>query len=497
MGRIMVTAARLSSSERQFFKRFTDAMLANPFGEETPWLKALLPHSTASKQLPQVHFLKRLQPTLDKRLTKLDERGLIQLRDFLGSDRELMVFAYLLQIYLRFVDDLDALILHQMEAGDRPVAVSFANRLLGQLEKRGFSDDESVRYFELFFQLRRAYHFIAHDLAGNSSSMKQLRKNLWSNVFTHDLPVYHRRLWDRMEDFSTLLLGETGTGKGAAAAAMGRAGPIAFDRQKGRFVDSFSAIFVAANLSQFSEELIESELFGHRKGAFTGAVDHYQGLFAQCSPQGVLFLDEIGDLSTHVQIKLLQVLQERIYSPVGSHTHERFSGRIIAATNHSLDTLRTKGKFRDDFYYRLCSDVIILPSLRQRVAESSSELETLVAHLIRRLIGRAETNIAGIILETLEQDLPSDYPWPGNVRELEQAIRRIMLTGHYYGDTRATADTEETDLMQILQSDHLDIRALTERYCQALYQRFGTFEAVAQRTQLDRRTVKKYVSRQP
>src|SRR5256885_4529537 len=143
-----------------------------------------------------------------------------------------------------------------------------------------------------------------------------------------------------MEEFSTLLLGETGTGKGTAAAAIGRSGFIPYDDKQHRFAESFTRSFVALNLSQHPETLIESELFGHRKGAFTGAVEAHEGIFARCSPHGAIFLDEIGDVSTPVQIKLLQVVEDRTFSPVGSHERQRFRGRVISATHKPLHELR-------------------------------------------------------------------------------------------------------------------------------------------------------------
>ena len=192
-------------------------------------------------------------------------------------------------------------------------------------------------------------------LAGECDSMRRLRRALWDNAFTHDMRGYEAGLWNRMEDFSTLLVGETGTGKGAAAAAIGRSEFIPYVSKTRRFAVNFAASFISINLSQFPETLIESELFGHRKGAFTGAVEHHAGLFERCSAHGALFLDEIGEVSIPVQIKLLHVLQDRSFTSLGSHERKRFAGRVIAATNRPLDELRATGQFRDDFYYRLCS----------------------------------------------------------------------------------------------------------------------------------------------
>src|SRR5437867_3378731 len=250
--------------------------------------------------------------------------------------------------------------------------------------------------------------------------MRKLREALWNNVFTHNLRGYEAALWNRMEDFSTLLLGETGTGKGAAAAAIGRSAFIAYLPGERRFAANFAESFIAINLSQFPEALIESELFGHRKGAFTGAIDHHAGVLERCSAHGALFLDEIGEVSTPVQIKLLQVLQERIFTPLGGHERRRFSGRVIAATNRPLAHLRREGRFRDDFFYRLCSDVIEVPTLRQRITESTGELELLVRLLVERIAGTPDSALVAEVLEALENGLPHDYGWPGNVRELEQ-----------------------------------------------------------------------------
>ena len=284
-----------------------------------------------------------------------------------------------------------------MKNGDAPAASIFLIRRWPNCATFGFTDADRLRYFAIFYQLRRAYYFIRTGLVGNSPSMKALRKHLWNCVFTHDMSWFESHLWDRMEDFSILLLGETGTGKGSAAAAIGRSGFIPFDPDKKCFTESFTRNFVAINLSQYSEGVLESELFGHKKGAFTGAVDNHEGLFSRCAPHGVIFLDEIGDVGVPVQIKLLQVLQERVFFPVGSHEAKRFSGRIIAATNRQLDDLRQSGKFRDDLYFRLCSDEVVLPPLRLRLGEDPRELDLLIDSILSRLYGESTTARIAIV----------------------------------------------------------------------------------------------------
>jgi transcriptional regulator with GAF, ATPase, and Fis domain len=254
---------------------------------------------------------------------------------------------------------------------------------------------------------------------------------------------------------------------------------------------------VAANLSQYPESIIESELFGHRKGAFTGAIDHHQGLFERLSNYGALFLDEIGEVSVPIQIKLLTVIQERRFSPVGSHEQLRFDGRVIAATNRSMAQLRESSAFRDDFLYRLCSDVIEVPPLRRRLQEHPPELETLVALLITRTTGSDAPGLTDMVVSSLRDTLADDYPWPGNVRELEQAVRRILLNGRYEGVIAAGADDEDELLAASLRDGSVTATELLSRYCRALYARWGSYEQVARHIELDRRTVKKYIQRVP
>ena len=421
----------LNSEQRNFFSLVVKSIYMNPFCDER--LDVLCQIS------PKFLQDRTIAPALNKHISRLDDLGYNSMQHFKEEDGRIMMQVYLYQEFVRFGRDFEKLILNQMQQRKKSLTVPFSQKLIARLRTRGLTDEESVRYFALLYQLHRSYHLISRALIGDCPSMKQLRLALWNNVFTYDVGLYDQHLWDRMEDFSTLLLGETGTGKGSAASAIGCSGFIPFDSQKGQFIHNFMETFITINLSQYPESLIESELFGHRKGAFTGAVENHEGMFDRCSAHGALFLDEIGDITIPVQIKLLQVLQERTFSPVGSHKLKRFEGRVIAATNRSIEELRREGNFRDDFFYRLCSDVIVVPSLRQRIEESPSELEQMVNLLIMRITGEESKSLADIVLETLKKDLPPDYQWPGNVRELGQAIRRILLTQHYEGDISVTS----------------------------------------------------------
>ena len=490
----MKSNKRISQEDKNFFSLVVKAIFTNPFSDERG---RVVEQAISEKSDPNDHVLKGLLPEIDRRLSSLEQKGLKTIAGFSAEDRDLIKYVFLLKSFLGFVREIDDLIERQWKEGAKPIKAPFAQNMLRDLNRKGFVDEESLHYIALFYQLRRAFYFIEKSLMGDSPSMKELRLSLWNNVFTYDIGTYDRHLFHRMEDFSTFLLGETGTGKGSAAAAIGRSGYIPFDPESGSFASNFTETFVAINLSQFPDSLIESEIFGHRKGAFTGAIDNHKGVLELCSSHGSLFLDEIGDVSVPVQIKLLQVLQERTFTPVGSHAKLRFEGRVIAATNRPIEELRKEGNFRDDFYYRLCSDVITVPTLRQRIQEMPSELEQLVDSLISRMTGQESEELTQKVLETFKRDLPPEYPWPGNVRELEQAVRRILISRHYGGDINREKPRTEEELLAKIRSGSLEASELMSGYCQLLYQRHGTYEEVARRTQLDRRTVKKYLTQPP
>ncbi len=487
--------ARLDASEKDFFRLISRAAFSNPFGEERGELDGAI---TGERDGTAPGVLEKISRELDQRVRKLEKSNRASIRPFSGKDRELCATAFLFQAFHIHTENFDKLIREQIAAGDVSCRVPFAAEAVSLIIRRGFSEEDALRYFAFFFQLRRAFYFIRDSLAGSCPCIRRLREKLWNNIFTSNMQWYENLLWNRMEDFSTLLLGETGTGKGASAVSIGRSGYIPFDGKAQRFKESFMKTFISLNLSQYPETLIESELFGHRKGAFTGAIDRHEGIFSRCSPYGAIFLDEIGEISIPVQIKLLQVLQDRSFSPVGGHERARFEGRVIAATNQSIDELREKKLFRDDFYYRLCSDVIVVPPLRQRIAENPEELDTLLDHTLLRMTGMPSPELRDFVGSAIRKNVPADYAWPGNVRELEQAVRRVLLTGRYSAETAAHGDDLRTNIVRGIHGHAYEADGLLADYCTFLYRSFGSYEEVARRLKLDRRTVKKYIlSRQP
>jgi len=480
---------RLKASEREFFASLERVVYGNPFSDEREQtIQRLVPGATSGQLARDREALPRLvAPRLREHATAADVQRLAE------EDRRLVRVGFLYVCYHHHVPQLDELIARQVASHESPPVDRIAASVITELAGCGFDEEVALHYLAFFYQLRRAYYFIL-PLTGQCESMRQLRRDLWGNIFTHDMRSYRDGLWNRMEDFSTLLLGETGTGKGEAAAAIGRSEYIPYRPEKRRFATNFTDSFISINLSQFPESIIESELFGHRKGSFTGAIDNHVGVFETCDAHGALFLDEIGEVSPPVQIKLLRVLQDRTFTSLGSHEPRRFAGRLIAATNRSWTELRAHGRFRDDFYYRLCSDVIRVPTLRQRIAESPSELENLVRVVVARIAGAQQTDLVSIALEAIRRDLPRDYNWPGNVRELEQAVRRIILTGRYSLDVVATSANHEQEFSDLARSGQLSAQQLLGRYCAMLYRQLGTYAEVAARTGLDRRTARKHIT---
>lgn len=469
----------------------SQAAFANPFSQQRAEINRKI--SGTEKIGPRHKILPQVITEVTRRLKKLDTNSNLKVKDFVASDQLLMERVFLFDIYHRYLEKFNELIQKQIKSDGRSVTVDFAEAALDLLRSRGFDNDRAKKYFALYYQIRRAFHFIEKGLIGKGPLMVSLRMDLWNNIFTYDIFDYDRFLWDKMEDFSVILLGPTGCGKGTAAAALGRSCFIPFNDKSSKFVESFTRIFIPINLSQFPETLVESELFGHTKGSFTGAVNSHDGLFALCGKHGSIFLDEIGEIGQHIQIKLLQVLQERVFSPVGSHKKLEFHGRVIAATNSSIDKLRQEGKFRDDFYYRLCSDCVVVPSLKERIRQCPDELYELISHTVKRVTGYNAEKLVETSIEIINKNLGKNYPWPGNVRELEQCIRRIIVKQDCQGDTSIDNADMLKQFLNKIEAGQLDAMQVLEAYCAILYKRFNNYQQVAKVTGLDRRTVKKYI----
>ena len=245
-------------------------------------------------------------------------------------------------------------------------------------------------------KIARATTQAFHGIVGTSAEMRKLSG-----------------LLDRIKGSGATILisGENGTGKELVAKAVHRMSKRADKR------------FVATNCSAFNDNLLESELFGHRRGSFTGAVSDKPGLF-EVADGGTFFLDEVGDMSPALQVKLLRVLQEGVFMPVGATEPRKVDVRIIAATNRDLGGMVKSGAFREDLYYRLHVVAVRVPPLRER----RDDIPLLCEHFMAKLSERDGTSK---VLSQRALDRLMTHEWPGNVRELENEIERLwVLSGH-------------------------------------------------------------------
>lgn len=259
--------------------------------------------------------------------------------------------------------------------------------IIGGLET--FRDVSQSRWMRE--ELQRQYGYT--NIVGRSEAMKQVYETLASLVST---------------DTTVLIQGESGTGKELIARA------LHFHGQRK------DKSFVAVNCSALPETLLESELFGHAKGAFTGAIRNHLGKF-ELANGGTLFLDEIGEISQAIQVKLLRVLEEREFQRVGENRNIKVDIRLITATNKDLYKRMLEGSFRDDLYYRLSVFPLHLPPLRERI----EDVPLLVGHLINKFNKQMGRDIQGIADEVLE--ILEGYAWPGNIRELANAIEHSFV----------------------------------------------------------------------
>jgi len=407
-------------------------------------------------------------------------------------------------LYYRYQDRLHQRHLMPRDGGAAPVAF-FAE--FAREARELFVSERPEHLMALAFQFRRAFHYIFRHILGGSDAAGRVRAAIWQSIFTHDMARYRRRLHARMHDIATLVTGPSGTGKELAARAIGLSRYIPFNPSTGRFAEDFRTTYQALNLSALSPTLIESELFGHRKGAFTGAFADRLGYLDGRSSLYTVLLDEIGEVDVAIQVKLLRVLESRTFQRLGDSQPREFHGKVIAATNRDLAEEIRAGRFRTDLYYRLCSDLVRLPPLAEQLRGDPQELNDLVSLLVGRLltggdpgaVAVADPDAAALTAEVMgciERDLGLDYTWPGNIRELEQCVRNVLVRRSYRpAGLLSRAASARDQLARDVQEGALSADDLLDGYATLVYSQTGSYEQAARRLGLDRRTVKRRVDR--
>lgn len=428
--------------------------------------------------------LEALTEELAARLRRHAESGTAGAEE-LALYRELTLF----QLYNRAIAPLDELV--ASDATRRVPAYRELKRAFDEafaVDVRAHPGFDAAHWFAGCFQLRRAFFHIFRFIVGSSRASARLRGAIWEAIFTADAGRYRRALVLRMRDVPTLVLGETGTGKELVARAIGLSGFVPFVEERLQFAGDPNAAFLPLHLAAQAPTLVESALFGHKKGAFTGALDDRDGVFAACPPWGAVFLDEVGELDLGLQTKLLRVLETRDFAPLGTHQGGQFRGRLIAATNRDLPREVEAGRFRSDMYFRLAGVLVHTPPLRARLDDDADELPLLVRFLARQIAGLDDGDaVADAALAALAA-MPAGYRWPGNVRELAQQVRAVLVHGAL--DAAALARPAPADWLERARAGSLVVDELITGYVRHVHAQVGSYDGTARKIGLDRRTVK-------
>ena len=442
-------------------------------------------------------------------ISKLLEPVAEQIRDELAAgvdftEEQIVLYETLIHylVFDRYRDDFWNLITvdpqgNRTECADawKRFSADIEYYMAGQKEKFSFAIlGQPEHLFAVCFQICRLFHYVFFWIVGSSPAAAKLRATIWQSVLTHNLRRYAVSLYRCVGDIPTLITGPSGTGKELVARAIAMSQYIPFDARKGEFVENYSESYFAVNLAAMSPTLIESELFGHNKGAFTGATSDRKGLFEASTQCGTVFLDEIGELDAGIQVKLLRVLQSRRFQRLGDLTDREFTGKIIAATNRDLSEEMGNGVFREDLYYRLCADRVETPTLAEQLTSQPEDLHNLVDYLAKQLtnVENDDGTITEEVMLWIKGNLGGSYNWPGNVRELEQCIRNVIIRGEY-----RPANYRESGIREQMSVDFLNgsltVDELLQRYCTMVYSQTGSYEESARRLDIDRRTVKSKV----
>ncbi len=493
--------ALMSDPERAFADAISRLAFANPFLPERIEAEraALGPEFVTTSRVWHAQVREDDSPNVEplnahaERLAETLADRLVKGRSASDAEAALYDELVLYVLYNRVFSALHAIARGEASATAR---VGVYARFATDLERyrtalRSVPSDETPEHvFALFFQVRRAFDFIFDAILGGSLPAARLRAAAWQSVFTDDMRAYRRGVWERMRDLTTLITGPSGSGKELVARAIGLSRYIPFDARRQAFAEDFRTGFHPLNLTALSTTLIESELFGHRKGSFTGAVEDRAGWLEACPRHGSVFLDEIAEVEPAVQAKLLRALEARTFIRVGETEPRRFEGKLIAATNRKLDAEIEAGRFRADLYYRLCGDVIETPSLEAQLRDSPEELGHLLRFLAERVAGaRMAEALAEKAGRWIDANLGAGYRWPGNVRELEQCVRNIMVRSCYRPRDREGVDVG-AQLASAMLGKSLTADELVRGYVTLVFAETGSYTETARRLGMDRRTVR-------
>ena len=484
-----------STAERRFLRAVASLAYSNPFlPERVEYERAALgrefitggPIWSASVTDPAAEFPNvsriqaRLEPLVESIHSRLERAGDVSAADlaiYEESVHEMLFERY----YRRFTGETRWPFYRQF--------LSDWKRYFNIAGKRFETALQPAHVFACYRQIRRAFLQIFDSIIGESMPAARLRASVWQSIFTHDMRRYRRVLYARMGDFPTLITGPSGTGKELVARAIASARYIPFDAERLEFADAAGESFYPINLAAFSPTLIESELFGHRRGSFTGAVADRKGWLEACPDSGSVFLDELGEMELSLQVKLLRVIETRRFSAVGETVQRLFKGKLIAATNLNLPEAIEARRFREDLYYRLCADLICTVSLREQINDSPAVLHDLLLYMLRRALGEEAEQCLPEVETWIKTNLPADYHWPGNYRELEQCVRNIVIRRSYQPIARESSATFPANL----QAGRATADELLCWYAALVYRQAGSYEEAARRLALDRRTVKSKV----
>lgn len=505
----------LHQADQRFLEALTELIYANPFEPRRLELERLALGDDFEPE-DQIAWSKDIRrEDADRpnvlRLTARAEQLLdtlrVKLRGKADVDDTTLSLYYDLVSYVLYYRHVAKLPVDAMLGGGRPLEKTltrlweaFAQQFAHYMEVPprklpGFFSAEHL--FACSYQVRRAFRFVFDNILGDSKPAARLRSEVWQSIFTHDMRRYRRSLYDKMRQITTLVTGPSGTGKELVAQAVSLSQYIPFDPGKQQFAGDLQHAFLPVNLSALSATLIESELFGHCRGAFTGAVADRQGWLERCPPHGAVFLDEIGELDPLLQVKLLRVVQSGSYPRVGENTERKFHGKLVAATNRNLTEEMRCGRFREDLYYRLCSDRIETPHLGEHLDDSPEALAGLISFIARRIAPEESATLGGEVLTWVEQNLGRDYRWPGNIRELEQCVRNVLIRRRYVPQRPVAPpialQSPARRWLAQAEAAELTFAELLAAYVTWSYAKTGSYQQTASDLGLDRRTVRSKV----